>query len=299
MRISADEIATFVEVVRASSLSAAARTLGVPKSTISRRLMRLEQQLELKLLHRNARRLALTPAGKRLYDSVYEAVDTLDSALLEAEQISREPRGAIRVTAPPDLGRMVLANMFVAFLERYPEITLELLFTNRIVDLAEEGVDLAIRAGRGVRGDLIARRLCASELHLAASPRLALRASDVRTLEQQPFVLYRGAAGRQTLRLERSGGKKRQTVEIAVTGRLNVDDYGALAELVAHGQGIGLMPSIHVQEGVRTGQLVRVFPEWSSRSSHVYLVYPSRREPERVRLLSAFLVDAFAQVTSV
>lgn len=294
VRPSADNVATFVEVVRQRSLSAAARRLSLPKSTVSRRLLKLEQELSTKLLHRDARKVSLTAAGKRFYDAVFGAVDVLDAALTDVAQSSREPRGSIRLTAPPDLGRMVLSDMFVAFLERYPEISLDLWFTNRVVDLAQEGVDLAVRAGRVMKSELIARRLCSSELQLAASPALRVPAGELKVLEGAPFVLY-GALGRtQTLRLERSTGKRRAVCELKVAGRVTVDDYGALAELVAKGQGIGLIPSVHVQEGVLAGRLVRIFPDWSSRSSQIYLVYPSRQQPERVRLLSSFLLEQFA-----
>jgi DNA-binding transcriptional LysR family regulator len=297
---STENISTFVEVVRQQSLSAAARRLDLPKSTVSRRLLRLEQQLSTKLLHRQARRIALTPAGRRFYEAVFGPVDALDAAVAAAEQSSREPRGTVRLTAPPDLGRMVLAPIFVAFLERYPEITLDLVFTTRMVELAQEGVDLAVRAGRVLEPTLIARKLCASELQLAASSqRAAAAGDDVRLLAQQPFVLYRSPGAKQTLRLERGAGKRRQNLELEVSGRVSVDDYAALAELVAAGQGVGLMPSIHVQEGVQAGRLLRLFPEWSSRSAHVYLVYPTRQQPERARLLAEFLLEAFTRIGKV
>jgi DNA-binding transcriptional LysR family regulator len=298
---STDNIGTFVEVVRQQSLSAAARRLDLPKSTVSRRLLRLEQQLRTKLLHRSARKITLTPAGRRFYEAVFGAIDSLDAAVLSAEKSSREPRGTVRVTAPPDLGRMLLAPMFVAFLERQPDITLDLIFTNRLVDLVQESVDLAVRAGRVVEPALIARKLCASELQLAtrATGGTAFASRDVRALEQQQFVLYRTAGRQQTIRLERGAAKRRQSVELSVPGRVNVDDYAAMAELVCAGQGVGLMPSIHVQEGVQAGRLVRLFPEWSSRSAHVYLVSSTRQQPERVRLLSEFLLSAFSGVVSV
>jgi len=299
MRASTDNVGTFVEIVRQHSLSAAAKRLELPKSTVSRRLLKLEQQLGTKLLHRDARKVTLTPAGKRLYDSVFGAVDALDAALAELEESSRAPRGTIRLTAPPDLGRMVLSSIFVAFLERYPEISLELWFTNRLVDLAHEGVDLAVRAGGIANSELIARRLCASELQLAASAATKLTNSDVQALGELPFVLYKASGRSQSLRLERIAGKRRQQLEVSVSGRVSVDDYAAMAELVASGQGFGLLPSVHVQEGVAAGRLVRVLPEWASRSGHVYLVYPTRQQPERVRLLSAFLLASFAAIPSV
>jgi DNA-binding transcriptional LysR family regulator len=306
---SSDNIATFVEVVRRQSLSAAARSLSLPKSTVSRRLVRLEQELASKLLHRDARKITLTAAGRRFYEAVLAPIDALGAAVTALEESSREPRGTIRVTAPPDLGRMVLSPMFVAFLERHGDIALDLVLTNRALDLVQEGIDLAVRAGNVLDGKLFARRLCESELQLAASPARAaklagrgpkLRADeDVRALAQCPFVLYRAGGRSQALKLERAGDKRRRSVELTVSGRVDVDDYAAMAELVAAGQGLGLMPAIHVREGVAAGRLVRVLPAWSSRSAHVYLVYPTRQQPERVRLLGSFLLEAFAQVHSV
>lgn len=302
MAPSADNIATYVEVVRRRSLSAAARSLGLPKSTVSRRLVRLEQELESKLLHRDARKITLTSDGRRFYESVVSAVDALDAAVRALGRSNQEPRGTIRVTAPPDLGRMLLAAMFVAFMERHAEISLDLVLTNRTLDLVQEGIDLAVRAGRVLDGDLFARKLCVSELQLATSSRAApplAAPDDVRALERLPFVLYRASGHAQTLKLERSVGKTRKSVELTVSGRVNVDDYAAMAELVAAGHGIGMMPAIHVQDGVQSGRLSRVLPAWSSRSAHVYLVYPTRQQPERVRLLTAFLRDAFTQLPSV
>ena len=294
----ADSIATFVEVVRRSSLSAAARSLGLPKSTVSRRLQRLEQELHTKLLDRDPRRLTLTAAGRGFYESVVSAVDALDAAVASLERSSQEPRGLVRLTAPSDLGRMVLARTLVAFSERYPEIELDLIFTNRVVDLVQEKVDLAVRATRVTRGDLIARKLCESELQLAASPAGASKidqSAGIQLLEQRAFVLHRAEGLQQTLRLERGTGKSAKTALLRVSGRLNVDDFAALAELVCAGEGIGLLPAIHVQEGMRTGRLVRLFSDWAVRSSHVFLVSAARQQPARVRLLSRFLIDAFAE----
>jgi DNA-binding transcriptional LysR family regulator len=301
VRVDPENIATFVEVVRKGSLSAAARRLALPKSTISRRMLRLEQQLATKLLHRDARKLTLTPTGKRFYEAVFKAVDALDSATLELEQSSSEPSGVIRLTAPPDLGRMVLSTMFVAFLKRFPDIALDVTLTNRFVDLAQEGIDLAVRAGRVTQPELIARRLCAAELQLGVARSAAAKWSelDLSELEQAAFVLYRAEGARQSIRLEQTGPKRRKPVELTVTGRVNVDDYAVLAELVAAGQGVGLMPSLHVQEGVQAGRLTRIFPNWASRASQIYLVSAGRQQPERVRLLAEFLVEAFSQVPRV
>lgn len=289
MKANRDNIATFVEVIRRHSLAAAARHLGVPKSTVSRRLARLEQQLGTKLVHRDARRVTATSEGSRFYESVVDAVDVLDTAVATIEESTTEPRGTIRVTAPGDLGRLLLIPQFVAFLKRYPDISLDLIFTNRFVDIVQEGVDLALRAGRVTEPNLIARNLLPSELCLAANPDADIQCSDITELEQYPFVLYRGRGRTQVIRLERGDSEKRESVELTISGRVNVDDYGAMAELVAEGQGVGLMPGIHVADGQRAGRLTPIFPEWSLAAPPVHIVYSTRQLPERVRLLIDFL----------
>jgi DNA-binding transcriptional LysR family regulator len=286
-----DNIATFVEVIRRQSLAAAGRHLGVPKSTVSRRLARLEEQLDTRLVHRDSRRVTPTPEGIRFYDSVVDAIDVLDTAVANIEQSTTEPRGTIRVTAPTDLGRMLLIRQFVAFLDRYPDISLDLIFTNRFVDLVQERVDLALRAGRVTEPNLIARKLLPSDFQLAAHPGADIQCADITELAAYPFVLYRKRGQTQVLRLEKGSGEDHETVELTVSGRVNVDDYAAMVELVAAGQGIGLMPELHVADGERAGRLIRIFPEWSLPAAPVHLVYSTRQLPERVRLLIDFLCD--------
>ena len=289
MQADKDNIATFVEVIRRNSLAAAGRHLGMPKSTVSRRLARLEEQLDTKLVHRDARRVTPTPEGMRFYDSVVDAVDVLDTAVATIEESTTEPRGTIRVTAPSDLGRMLLLEQLVKFLSRYPDISLDLIFTNRFVDLIQERVDLALRAGRVTEPNLIARKLLPSDFQLAAHPDNDIDCDDITGLQAYPFVLYRKRGQTQVLRLEKGSGDDHETVELTVSGRVNVDDYTAMVELVAAGQGVGLMPELHVAEGEKAGQLVRVFPEWVLPSPPIYLVYSTRQLPERVRLLIDFL----------
>lgn len=298
---SADDIATFVAVVRGQSLSSAGRKLNLPKSTISRRLMRLEQDVRVKLLHRDARKITLTPAGRRFFDSVAGAVDSIDTALSSLEQTSKEPRGSLRVTAPIDLGRMVLAPMLVAFLERYPEISVDMAFTNRMVDMVQEGFDLAVRAGKHGAGSLIARPLCESELQLAVAHAQAslFQDDDIRGLEKHPFVLHGAERYTQTISLQRVSAKRGKSVELHVHGRLNVDDYAALAELVAAGYGVGVLPAVHVRDGAQNKRLARIYPEWSVRAQPIYLVYPARQQPERARLLTDFLIREFAKLERV
>jgi len=264
----------------------------MPKSTVSRRLARLEEQLDTKLVHRDARRITPTPEGTRFYDSVVDAIDVLDTAVATIEENTTEPRGTIRVTAPSDLGRMLLLDELVRFLELYPDISIDLVFTNRFVDLVQERIDLAVRAGRVTDPNLIARKLLPSDFQLAAHPGNDIECEDITELEAYPFVLYRRRGQTQVLRLERGSGEDHETVELTVSGRVNVDDYTAMVELVAAGQGIGLMPELHVADGEKAGRLVRIFPDWILPAPPVHLVYSTRQLPERVRLLIDFLSKA-------
>lgn len=298
LRADKDNIATFVEVVRRNSLAAAARHLGVPKSTVSRRLTRLEEQLETRLVHRDSRRVTPSPEGSRFYDSVVDAIDVLDTAVASIEESTTEPRGTIRVTAPSDLGQMLLIDQLSRFLERFPDISLDLIFTNRFVDLVQEQVDIALRAGAVTDPKLIARKLVRSEFQVAAHPDNDVDCDDISGLEAHPFVLHRRRGRTQVIRLEKGSAEDRETVELTVSGRVNVDDYGAMLEFVAAGQGIGLMPQLHVAAGEKAGRLVRIFPDWALPAPPVHLVYSTRQLPERVRLLIDFLCGALRPTSS-
>jgi DNA-binding transcriptional LysR family regulator len=234
------------------------------------------------------------PAGMRFYDSVVDAIDALNMAVATIGESVTEPRGSIRVTAPSDLGRMLLIPELVKFLCRYPDISIDLMLTNRFVDLVQERVDLAVRAGAVTEPNLIARKLMPSDFELAAHPGNEIECQDVTELEAYPFVLYRKRGQTQVLRLERGEGDTHESVELTVSGRVNVDDYTAMVELVAAGQGIGLMPALHVAEGEKQGRLVRIFPEWTLPSMPIQLVYSTRQLPERVRLLIEFLMSALS-----
>jgi len=285
-------------VVRRNTLAAAARHLGVPKSTVSRRLRRLEEQLDTKLVHRDGRSVAPTAEGSALYDAAVDAVDVLDRAVAGIAARTTELRGTVRVTAPSDLGRMLLMPLFVEFLEAYPDISLDLVLTNRFVDLVQEQVDLALRAGPVTEPNLVARRLLSSELQLAAAPDATDLPTEITKLADLPFVLYRRRGQLQVIRLERGQGKGAERVELAVTGRVCVDDFEAMIDLVAAGQGVGLMPRLHVAAGEKTGRLRRIFPDWSVPAQHVHLVYATRQLPERVRVLINHLTERLRDPTA-
>tara|TARA_R110002096_G_scaffold350395_2_gene543525 strand:- start:112141 stop:113064 length:924 start_codon:yes stop_codon:yes gene_type:complete len=279
-----DEVATFVRVVRHGSFAAAARELGVPKSTVSRRLNRLEEALDVKLLHRGPRKFTLTTEGNRLFDSVHTSIERVELAIHTALQGGALPQGHIRITAPDDFGHLLLLNELQAFGTLWPDITFEIDLSNRYVDLVREGYDLAIRAAPAAAvpgaNDLITRKLLSSELYIAGSPSNSQRIASLESLSEQPFVLFRQPERRQDLELTSSKGRKHR---ISVSGRFVVHDYGSMASLIAQGAGFGLIPRMHIDHS--QGALTCVLPGYSSAPSNIALVYPSRQLPRRVSLL--------------
>lgn len=283
-----DEIATFVRVVRQDSLAGAARQLGVPKSTVSRRLNRLEASLSAKLLHRGPRKFTLTPEGRSLFDNVHASIDQIEAAIHVALEGGTMPRGHIRITAPEDFGRVLLLDQLRAFAEIWSEITFEVDLSNRYVDLVSEGFDLAIRATPQdlVPGsqDLVTRKLTDGKLHLAGSPAASKRIESLEDLREQPFVLFRQPSRRQELVLTSSAERSHR---ITVEGKFVVNDYGSMAQLVSKGVGYGLMPRMHIEHSQSV--LEYVLPKYYSSIGDIALVYPSRQLPRRVSLLIEYL----------
>ncbi len=283
-----DEIATFVRVVRQGSLAGAARNLGVPKSTVSRRLNRLEESLSVKLLHRGPRKFTLTAEGRRLFDSVHASIDQVELAIHAALEGGSMPRGHIRITAPDDFGRVLLLDQLHAFAEIWSEITFEVDLSNRYTDLVSEGFDLAIRATPSAMipgsQDLVTRKLASGRLHLAGSPSTSKSIETLEDLQAQPFVLFRQPSRRQELELTSNSGR---IDRITVEGKFTVNDYGSMAILVSKGVGFGLMPRMHMDHS--QSLLECVLPTYFSAIGDITLVYPSRQLPRRVSLLIEYL----------
>ena len=266
----------FVRIVEEGSVSAAARSLGVPRASLSRRLSGLEKRLGVRLLHRTTRTQSLSHAGDELYSRARRIV----SAAREAEEVVRRvddiPRGLLRVSLPPSLGRdsSMTERLILEFMDRYPEVSIEVICTSRHVDLIGEGIDVALRAGEVRDPSLFAKRLWRNRAFaVASSDYLARRGSPETALElAQHDCLLGFEAGE---RPERSwptlaGGS------VPVQGRLAVNDLTVRLSAVLQGYGIALLPEMFVQSQVEAGHLVLVLPDVIGISSGVALVYPER-----------------------
>lgn len=284
-----NRVRIFIEVVDRGSFTAAAATLGLPKSSVSRAVGKLEQELGATLLHRTTRSLRLTDVGRAYADRARGALQELGEAADRVRGALDEARGLVRLTAPPNFARM-LGELLARFLRAHPHVQLEVTLSNRTVDLIEEGIDLALRAGRLADSTLVARKIVASPWALYAAPAYLERHGRPRRigdLARHPCLLFRapGAAARWTLQ----GPRGAQTV--AVTGPLSCDELAMLVEACRQGIGIALLPGQTATAPVEAGELVPLLPDFRVTGGALWLVYPpDRRMPRRVELLRDFLL---------
>ena len=274
-----NEIFVFAKVVQAGSFVRAARQLGMPKSTVSRKLFDLEARLGARLLERTTRSLRLTDTGRGYYAHAERILLELEEADAAVTELQAAPRGALRVSAPLNFAQ--LGPIGERFLTRYPEVQLEIACTDRVVDLIAEGFDLALRVGKLADSSLIARPLGTMRNVLVASPSLLDARGVPGTPEQLPdfpCIAFGGAAERASWELLGAAGR---SVLIRISPRFIVNDFDVLSSAAVSGLGIALLPAQRCVEDVRAGRLRRVLPEWSSIERPLQAVYPSGRHLSR------------------
>lgn len=269
-----NEVATFVRVVETGSFSKAAKQLGLPRSTVSRRVARLEEHLGVHLLRRTTRRMHLTEQGQAYFDKVSPAIRVVQDAGELAQELVGEMKGPLRITAPVDFGQDYLPDICRGFRERYPDILLQVDLSNRIVDLIAEGFDLAIRGGRLPDSGLIARRLdrtdswlFASRAYLDAHP--APRA--LADLTRHPCILFNTSAPTQRWTMTHEDGRE---ASVVVNGVMESNDFSFIRRLVAAGVGISLMPAF-LGAAADGDELVRLLPGWCATGGALQVVMPS------------------------
>lgn len=287
-----NDIVVFTKVAETKSFTGAAEQLGLPKSTVSRKLAQLEERLGVRLVQRTTRKLALTEIGEAYYERAARIVADLHAAEQVVTDMQATPRGRLRVTAPIDLSTRYLGAIVADFIAGHPDITVELDATDRIVDLIEDGYDVAVRFGQLPESTLIARKLTAFDGYLCASPTyLAKRGTPttVEELDDHDKVLF--LPNSRTSGWTLTNGE--QTYELGRPARFSSNNLGAVRDVVLAGGGIALMTEFMVACDVREGRLVRVLPEWGGRAVDVQAVYPARQNlPPRLTLFLDHLAKA-------
>jgi DNA-binding transcriptional LysR family regulator len=288
-------VTAFVEVVEAQSFTGAAKSLGLPKSSVSRRVTELEKELGVPLLHRTTRKLSLSDAGRAYFERAERALAGLDAAAEVASGMDAEPRGIVRVTAPVDLGVMGLAELIGLFTRQYPDIHVDFSLNTRMVDLVEEGFDIGIRAGKSNDASLIARRVGNASLGMFASPRYLKERGQPRNISElstHDAVLFRGQDGKALWRLD---GPNDEVSTVEMSGRVNADEMLFVRQAITAGLGIGLLP-IYIEkacvEARKVEPLERVMPDYAIRGAEITVVTATGpKRPRRVTLLRDFLVE--------
>lgn len=272
--MSLDAIPVFVKVVEAGSFSAAARLLNMPKTTVSAKVAALEKRLGLKLIQRTTRKLRVTEAGTKYFHHCANAIREIELGEAALQLTQSEPTGVLKVTAPVDIGHMLLPSIARAYLARYPGTSVELLISNRTLDLIGEGIDLAIRAGTLKDSSFVAKRFFDTAAALWVSPdylKQLGRISHPKHLANASFI---GFKGMNSLRL----AKGKSEITLPMDSRIITDDLEAIKALAVLGEGIAWLPEFLTADAVRVGTLVPVLPGWKSKSlGNVNFVYTDRK----------------------
>jgi len=287
-------LATFAKVVELNGFSAAAREIGVSKSAVSKQVARLEDDMGARLLNRTTRRLSLTEPGRAFYQGALRVLLEAEEAEQAVTHLSSAPRGILKVSAPMSFGVRHVAPLMPHFMSDFPELSIELDLNDRVVDLVEEGYDLALRIVDMQDSILIARRLAPSKSLLCASPEYLARQGVPKVLKDltdHECLLYKYQATGDSWRFQGPGGERR----IRISSRLRANNGDALLQIALGGLGIVLLPSFICNQDVRAGRLVRVLPEWSVRSGiDINAVYPANRNlSPKVRVFIDFLAARF------
>jgi DNA-binding transcriptional LysR family regulator len=274
--IDLNDIAVFVRVAQFESFSRAARALGMPVSTVSRKVIALEEHLGVTLLQRTTRKLNLTSQGRAYFDRCSEPLNHLFDAEQAITQLQKKPEGTLRISGPVFLGQEPFYAFMSSFLKDHPGIRADVFLTNAYLDLIAENIDIAIRFGRLQDSSLVAQLLGRSVRYLVASPEyLRGRAVPLRPkdLAEHQCVLLNGRNNEAEWHLV-SG---RRSVQLRVAGPVAARDFHAVSAFTNRGHGIGFLPYNYCEERITRGELVRILPEWSSPEILVHAVYPTRR----------------------
>ncbi|WP_299017652.1 LysR substrate-binding domain-containing protein [uncultured Photobacterium sp.] len=281
-------VSEFVAVAEAESFTAASKKLGISTAQVSRQISALETRLAAKLFYRTTRKVSVTEVGRIYYQHCRQVLDGLEEAERAISNLQSTPRGLLKVTAPVTYGEGTIAPLLNDFMMQYPELEVQLLLSNKKVDLIDEGFDLAIRLGKLEDSSMMAKRLgsrtqyvCASEKYLAAQgvPH-SLSELDQHNCLQGTLDYWRF----------QEGGKPRN---IRVKGNLRCNSGHALTDAALKGVGIVQLPDYYVQQYIDSGQLIPVLSQFTEKDDGIWALYPHNRHlSPKVRMLVDYLGEA-------
>jgi DNA-binding transcriptional LysR family regulator len=269
-----NDLSLFIRVVETGSFTAAADSLNVQKSTISRRIAQLEDTLGIRLIQRTTRKLKLTPEGEELFNRAQPLVDDLEAVQDDISASKTELRGRLRLTMPTEIGVFMMNEVITSFMQTYPKLEVDVELSTRTVDLSEEGVDLALRLGPLPNSSLIARHIAGLHRGLFATPEYL----EQHGMPKTPDDL----AHHQCISLLKPFDHLRFTnwndnEPVTMGGRLRTNSMSFVREMILQGMGIGRLPEVFCGELVKTGRIVRVLDEFTLDPLEINALYASRR----------------------
>jgi DNA-binding transcriptional LysR family regulator len=267
----------FVQVVVSGSFTAAAESLGMPKSTVSDQVAALERELGVTLMVRTTRKLKLTEVGEEYFRKAEAAVRELQLASEQAVESQSRPVGTLKISAPADLTFFNMTDFVSEYRRKFPAVKIELDFTDRVVDLVAEGVDLAVRAGHLRDSSLIAKKVGHSFLVLVASPAYLKRSpapKHPRELAQFQWIAFSNAPSGHQWELRHAQGGR---APVRASQVIAANSFTAIKSLALNGEGIALVPVELCLGEIKGKKLVHVLPEWSTAANPVHIVYPPQR----------------------
>ncbi|MUG32353.1 LysR family transcriptional regulator [Psychrobacter sanguinis] len=294
--VKADDMVLFVQVVDGGSFSKAADKLGLTNSVVSKRIARLEESLNTQLLYRTTRKLSLTDAGRTLYHKAKIAQSAFQEAQNAVTRYGEDMKGLIRITMPVVSANLLLSDAIADFCKKYPDISVELNITNRLVDLIEEGFDLAIRTAKLEDSSLIARRLIDSQWIICAAPEYLKQHGTPKTpddLIHHECLMYKfnnGYSSAWPLYIE---GTEQL---LAINGRFLSNHLSAIKQAALANLGIAFLPQALVYDELKQQTLVQILSRFTRKKMGMYAVYPKARQPDqKLKRLVDHLGEALRQ----
>ena len=282
----------FVRVAELSSFSAVAQQMGLARSAVTRQIAALEQHLGIKLMVRSTRRLMLTSAGAAYLEKCRVILNLVEAAETGVAEERQTPRGMIRISLPLTYGLMRVAPILLDFARRYPEVQLDMDYTDRRVNLIEEAIDLSVRITSRLGATEIARRIGASQMHAVASPAYLAEHGTPRhpteLIHHECLSYTTTAESKQTWSFEVDG----VLTAYPIRARIHSNNGEALNDAVERGLGIALQPDFIIERSLQLGKVVTILNEFPLPELGIYAMLPSNRQvPHRVRVLMDFLAD--------
>lgn len=289
---------SFVKVVELASFSKAAQALGMTKSAVSKQVQALEDLLKVRLLNRTTRTVRLTDEGEHLYQQARQIVDAANEAQRTVRNLNQQPSGTLKINAPQSFGMLHLAPALAEFARLYPEIVLEVDFTDKFINVLEEGIDVTIRVASLTDSSLIARKLARAQLAFVAAPSyLAEHGTPTHpdALINHRFLEYTYIDRPKEIRWRHKDGA---TGTITINSAMRANNAFMLREALFQGVACGVFPTFIIGEAIKDGRVLQILPDYTmDPERNIYALFPHNRHMSaKVRLFIDFISERFGGV---